>query len=367
MTVVRYLLLLSILFSSFVVQASVAPRCYQLFNVRLNLNREPVRERQSERMMAPTRVDPNNTTSKRAEDKATLSQSVFNSIFTRFRSRMQARVPGFNISLRDALRPGMNNVTWTRYTNSFELHLAGGRVTTGVVRLRKYGWVPEHLDVRRENIEVNPAFEHISQLEFKIRDPDFVSDQFKSVLKPIIKINDRDAEALLSRVLSPTEQAAVLGRTLQLNADADPNKNRINQTIVRQMLQAIRGLHLENNRLQMSYESLYKRSAYRIDVTDPTNGQRRDVQITVDEMISTYVNEAQSYSRIYQTENPLVVVETKVPISFIPDITNPSQSSMPEMAQGIASFIADLRRSALREFEIGKGKLGHTIREFSDN
>jgi hypothetical protein len=362
----RYLILLMILSVSFAAEAS-APRCYQLFNVRLNLSREPVRERQSERMLAPTRVDPNNTTSKRAEDKATLSQSVFNSIFSRFRTRMQAQVPGFNITLRDALRPGMNNVTWTRYTNSFELHLSGGRVTTGVVRLRKYGWVPEHLEVRRENIEVNPAFESISQLEFKIRDPDFVSDQFKSVLKPIIKINDRDAEALLSRALSPAEHSAVLSRTLQLNSDPDPNKNRTNHTIVTQMLQALRGLHLENNRLQMSYESLYKRSAYRIDVTDPANGQKRDIQITVDEMISTYVNEAQSFSRIYQTETPLVVVETKVPVSFIPDITDPARSSMPEMARGIADFIAELRSRALRDFEIGKGKLGHTIREFSDN
>jgi hypothetical protein len=349
------------------VSYAVVNRCYKLFDITPNLAREPLTERQSERMMAPTRVDPNNTTSKRAEDKATLSKVVFEGIFEKFKTEMQRKVPHFSIVLRDALRPEMHNVTWTKYTNSFELNLPGGKKTTGVIRLRKYGWVPFSKEVKRENIEINPAYTSISGLEFKIRDPEFASDQFKSVLKPIVRIYDADAAKLLAGSLSTTEAQAVLNRTLTLNADANPQKDQINKTIVRQMLQAIAGLHAENNRLQLSFESLYKRSAYKIDVTDPRNNVKRDVQITVDERISTFVNEANSYSLLYNTAEPLVVVETKLPISFIADVVNPASSSMPEMAAGISQFINNLRQKALREFEVGKGKLGHTIREFADN
>lgn len=342
-------------------------RCYHLFNVQLNLAPEALSSKQSERMMRPTRVNPNNTTSKRAEDKATLSKSVFEKIFARFKEKLQRSLPGYQIVLRDAVREGMHNVTWTRYSNKFALRLANGKVTTGVIRLRKYGWVPVDQSVIREHIEINPAFLEVSSLEFKIRDPDFESDQFTSVLKPIAKIYDRDANLLLSGQLTNRQKNAILKRTLELNSDSSsPEQHLINQQLVREMLDAIAGLRAEGNRFELSFESLYKRSAYKMDVTAPGSTIKRDVQITVDELISTYVVQAQAYSKIYKAEQPLVVVETKLPISFIDEVLSPNTSSVPWLASSLAEFIRDVRAESLHEFHIGKGKLGHTIEEFSD-
>lgn len=311
----------------------------------------------SESLLRATEPDQNSTTAARTEEKYTLSKDTFARLQQEFKQNIESALPAYQLTHRDAQKPGFKNITWTAYSNRFKLLLNDGRRITGKIRVRKYGFIADTETVTKNNFRPLESLKDISFFEFKIQNPDFEN----SVLKPRIQIYDQDANLLLDPHLTVEQRQAIKSRTLDLNIKKTPEQQVISDLTVEYMLLAIQSLHSHSNKFTPEFETLYERTSYVIPLIDPQTQARHEIQITIDENITTSSLLYNKDSKAYVTIDPIVVAEVKIPIPLQKDFKDndaAQASEIPGVAE-VNTFLEKMRFHALKGFTSMKGKLFH--------
>jgi hypothetical protein len=308
--------------------------------------------------------DLNSTTGNRAETKQTLAGDKFKIIFSDFEK--QIRYANTTLSLRDTKTEGLRNVTWTSYSNRFKLVDDYGKTVSAKIRVRKYGTVENFLPVLKKNFTPIERMKNISGFEFKVQNPDFDFSfnglNFKSVGKGIVLIHDIDAQLLLNPKLSEKEKGEIFLRTLEINKQSDGSIDPMKFQTLHFMLNAISRLHRKDLEFKPSFETIYERDSFKLEFRSKNYDKPFEIQITIDKDIDTRYVESNIVSNAYQTIEPAVVVETKIPTQIINEVFNPDQSGSPEVSRALIDFLNRLEFNSLKSFESGKGKLFHTRR-----
>lgn len=338
-------------------QLLAANACIDYFTVQAH-EKEKLGNKVSTQFMKAAAVDSSSTTAARAEIKYTESKMVVDKLVADFKRKIEEEIPGYKLENRDAKTPGFRNITWTGYSNRFKLRFKDGKDLTAKIRVRKYGHIAESTTVAKENFKPLEWMNEVSFFEFKIENPEYAN----SVLKPRILIRDADADLLLNPNISKEDYAAILQRTIAVNTKKDPEAQRIASETATEMIEAIRLIHKKDNRFVPEFETLYERTSYVVPIIDPRTNNKVDIQITIDEDISTYSNLQQRYSTVYQTIDPVAVTEIKIPIPLLgvfKDAAAAQASGIPGMVT-IYNFVQRLKFNSLKEFQENSGKLFHT-------
>jgi hypothetical protein len=83
-----------------------------------------------------TSVD--STTGNRSESKYTITVDALGQLTVQFKGRIETALPGYKLVVRDPMREGYKNVTWTGYSNRYVAKAANGKDIIVKIRLRKY-------------------------------------------------------------------------------------------------------------------------------------------------------------------------------------------------------------------------------------
>jgi len=383
------LLLLNILIVIFSLKAHSAVRCEALFlsqkQFAAQFNPEKLSPKQSQKFIDATipEKQSGSTTGDRTEYKFTLAKDVLIKKLKAFKKAIETKIKGFILVNRDPITKGYRNVTLTNYSNRFKLTLDSGQKIVAKIRLRKYGLISNKKEVSLENFSPIESMKDVSYLEFKIENPEYEN----SVLKPRIKIYDKDAELLQDPDLKKSKYYEIAHRCMELNKTDDPAQQEITNQTVALMIRAIRGLHKKDSIFNMEYVTLYERTSYKAPIQDQETGESYEIQITIDENISarslSFDYEASNYSN--QPEK-IVVTELKLPIPLIekligdkiPYVAGEKRAVTlekllslltPEDYQNfpglkpVIQFLETLQFNTLRSFEENHGKLFHLRQE----
>ncbi len=299
------------------------------------------------------------TTGNRSESKYTLTVGAFVQLLLQFKGKIETALPNYKLVVRDPLRDGYKNVTWTGYANRFLAKASSGKDIIVKIRLRKYGHVAESLEITKENFIVLDSLKEISWLELKIENPENES----SVVKPRVLIHDSDANLLLSPELSKRDYQEIVERMQVLNKHEDAAVNAKNMESVRLMVKAIRRIHKEGSRLEPESETLYERDSYKVPLVNSKTGQTYEVQMTVDKNVTVTDVATQYRSAIYkQAPVSVAVVEFKYQESLRQLM---AAGLLVDVAglQEIQNFDDNVEGYSIRRHEINKGKLGHLRRD----
>lgn len=304
-----------------------------------------------------TSVD--STTGNRSESKYTITVDALGQITWQFKGRIEAALPGYKLVVRDPLREGYKNVTWTGYSNRYVAKAENGKDIIVKIRLRKYGHVANGLEITKDNFEVLSSLKTKSWLEFKIENP----ESEDAVVKPRVLINDADANLLLSALLTQEHFQEIKNRTKELNGNADPAIHSKNMETVDLMIQSILEIHKKGTRLEPESETLYERDSYKVPLKNKKTGQNFEVQMTVDRNVSV-TDVATGYkAEIYKNAPVSVsVVEFKYQESLRQLIAQGLIDDVPGLAE-VLRFNEDVEGYSIRRNENNKGKLGHLRRD----
>ncbi len=241
----------------------------------------------------------NSTTGNRTEFKRTVKVADL-------KKALQTLAEKFELKPRDAIKPGTKNVTVTYYLNVLKFDYKGQEL--GVkIRFRKYGTIAQGLPNTIENVQINPDMKDVSFVEFKIDHPDFEN----SVLKPRGLQNDSDLAMIgTPEYLKNFDQ--ILKRAVQKNS-----KSADSIEVITKIQNVLKRLHEEGVPLEKDSRTIYERTSYALPLTDPQTKKSYEIQITMDEGILLYSYPHKVDVDAYKSEEPLTVVELKIPVEMV--------------------------------------------------
>lgn len=361
--IIRSLVILflgSIAFSSFAQANAKSNKCIHLFSVsQKNSLYDPTilsaAESKTFNDTAAHEKKSGSTTGDRSELKFTTTEHSIELLTQLFKKNIEAALPGYTLSVRDEVRPGFKNVTWTTYSNRFQIIGPNGKPIIVKIRLRKYGWIAEGAEIHIDNFIVNPTMTDRAWLEFKIENDEVEN----SVIKPRVLVLDRDAQKLLDPNMTATELGDIWYRMEAINKGATESQTQTLNETIRLMLTSIAEITTHKSKFELQFETIYERASYKIPLKNTKTGERYEVQMTVDLNVSvTETRTGRKASSYSDTPIPVAVIEFKIPTSLQAIIRSGNYDAVPGL-KTILDHMKNVEGFSIRKFYNQKGKLGH--------